>query len=520
MNKNYSILLLISILLFLILFPLSNLITFIQNDEWVHYLIIKSFLSGDFSLHPIIGSSFYAQGFLGMAFSSLFGIDKLPVLTLLISMASYYIFILILNRLIKLSLLKTLFLSSLFLFNPFFVYGMWGFMTDNYFLFFFLLSLYFYLLFNEKWSLKYFVIFNVVSLLCFFVRQFSIGFMFGYALYFLFKKKFKFAIFQFSLVFLTLILYYIFFPMTLLMQEKSVDVSKLFDLGHTHKMVFSLLIYLSAFLLPLIFASLWSSFQNLKKKNFLILLFAFFFGLLLMYGLSPRVYLDGKPNLGLYEYKLSRLEFPYFENVFERKGFFPDGIPSGTKYHLKWDYSLFTLWSVIAGFGASFLLLLLVLNRKKLFNPFSFLIAAYVGMLLVSPSFYDRYLLPLIPLMILFLLSLKPKVEGVFINGLFVGFILFLFIISYNFSLDFIFLNKYVWDKSNDISSSLNIEKSSIYGSHCWNKYYKAENVIYKFSYDSPDLFEEAGYKLIEAKAIKYPLNLFRESKIYLYKKD
>ena len=242
MNKNYVVLLSASILLFLVLLPLSNLITFIQNDEWVHYLIVKSFLAGDFSLNPVIGATFYTQGFMGMLFSKLFGIDKLPLLTLLISVSSYYIFTLSLYRFLKLSLLKTLLLSFLFLLNPFFVYGIWGFMTDNYFIFFFLLSLYFYLLFNEKWFFNYLILANVFSLLCFLVRQFSIGFMFGYGLYFLFKRKFKFATVQFALVFLTLVLYYRFFPQTLLMQKRVVDIGKLFDLEHIHKMVFSLLI--------------------------------------------------------------------------------------------------------------------------------------------------------------------------------------------------------------------------------------------------------------------------------------
>jgi len=77
-HKNYNIcLLFIALLLLAILYPLSKLIIFQQNDDYLYYKSVSSFLQGNFISDQRIGATFYTQAFLGTVFAIIFGISKL-----------------------------------------------------------------------------------------------------------------------------------------------------------------------------------------------------------------------------------------------------------------------------------------------------------------------------------------------------------------------------------------------------------------------------------------------------------
>src|SRR3990167_6132493 len=147
----------IYILIFSLLFPVAKGINYVSNDEWVYYGLVNSFARRNFTLDSYIGATFYLMGFMAVLFSKGFGVQNIPVLTLMVS------------------------ISSLFVFNPIFVYSMWGFMTENYFLLFFLISLYFYLASykhflsgGSKEGFMYLNFGNLFSILGYFVRQTSL----------------------------------------------------------------------------------------------------------------------------------------------------------------------------------------------------------------------------------------------------------------------------------------------------------------------------------------------------------
>src|SRR3989339_2111301 len=74
-----------ALVLFFLLLPLSLKIDFMQNDDWVYYGMVESFMKLDFRLDPLSAPTFYTQGVLGTLFAWLFGLESLPVLTLFIS---------------------------------------------------------------------------------------------------------------------------------------------------------------------------------------------------------------------------------------------------------------------------------------------------------------------------------------------------------------------------------------------------------------------------------------------------
>jgi hypothetical protein len=155
------------------------------------------------------------------------------------------------------------------------------------------------------------------------------------------------------------------------------------------------------------------------------------------------------------------------------------------------------------------------------------LIIVYLSVLVVTETFYDRYILPLIPLTILFLFRLynrktiPEKLETIGLKPLGVLFSLLLIFYSYQLSLDFLSRNNYAWGASMRLVS-VGIPPGVIYASDSWRSTYDyTGDYEYIFSYDSPEINKELkeGHDLIESKKIEYPLNLFVDPLIYLYKR-
>lgn len=154
------------VLYLIILVSIAFNVHFLQNDEWVYFLTIKNFLKLNFGLHPYIGATFYLQGFVSTLYSAVFGINKLPVLTALVS----FVNVLILLKILKSYAIGTkeqLILLLFMVVNPIFFYSTIGFMTEQYFLLPFLLSLYFIVRFNKIPTTKDFLLANLSILLSF-----------------------------------------------------------------------------------------------------------------------------------------------------------------------------------------------------------------------------------------------------------------------------------------------------------------------------------------------------------------
>jgi len=126
MQKNKTITtLMVAVSLFLLLLPLS--------------------LKIDFSLHPWVAPTFYAQGMLALVFAKGFGLSRLPVLTLLVSILNFFLVTEIVRRFLNKSITTSVLAGLLFLFNPVTLYLTWGFMSGHYFLLFCLIAIYLFL---------------------------------------------------------------------------------------------------------------------------------------------------------------------------------------------------------------------------------------------------------------------------------------------------------------------------------------------------------------------------------------
>ncbi|KKS14242.1 MAG: hypothetical protein UU72_C0051G0011, partial [candidate division WWE3 bacterium GW2011_GWB1_41_6] len=130
------------------------------NDDWVFVRQVEAFSKGIFTLSAELDPSFISQGFLGLFWGQLFGYSfaSLKVLTFIVTLVGLLFFVKIL-KLFKVPRNYLVVSGLLFLFNPLIFASAFTFMTDNYFLTFTLISVYFYLkYFMADRSMRYAVL--------------------------------------------------------------------------------------------------------------------------------------------------------------------------------------------------------------------------------------------------------------------------------------------------------------------------------------------------------------------------
>ena len=510
LKKHISLIEVVSLVLFIVFMPLISKVNFMQNDDWNRTTSVIRFLSGNFQLIQKTATTFYTQGNIGYFFSLIFGWKRLPFLTLLFSVFNFYVFSRILCDHFKLSKVKSCILSLLLFFTPLHIYSSIGFMTENYTLFFILLSIYFFLSYEKSQKSKHFILFNVSGLLAFFSKQNGIIVQVASISYFLIKKKYREALVQLGFILVTIGYYYFLFPRTDEMRDKDFLFENILNRQYSFSLVYGMLLVLSSFILPILFAFVLNAYFN--NRNRIKLIAILLVSSVLCFVLLNKWFAPGK---------ISWEEYPYFENTFERTGFFPRSI-SGTKYQFRWNYDLFRYWDLTSKMLLSLTLPFLFLYRKKIINIYSISIVGYVFLMIFVKTFFDRYLLPLIPLAILFFLYLKPieiKLDKVFLITTSV-FIIFTVILSSQMAMDFVLTNNYIWSKSESLVKQ-GVAPNQIKATMSWDKLYgfSTENK-YLFSFDdyikNPDL--KSKYILEESKEIIYFSNIFISPVVYLYK--
>ncbi|MFH1960807.1 MAG: glycosyltransferase family 39 protein [Patescibacteria group bacterium] len=504
----------ITILLFVILIPVALSINFMQNDEWVHYLTVSNFLSKNFTLYPIIGSTFYTQGLMATIFSRIFTVKSLPVLTLIVSVGNFYIF----SRIISLYTAKRsviILLSLLFFLNPLHIYSTFGFMTENYLVFFCLLSLYFFLKFNHKERKKDFHLALLFTVLAFFVKQNAILLALSFGIYLMVIKKWKYALSCVFTILILLVFYQFVFPQTQTMQEiKGIHLDNFSHATSTYSIIFTSLIYLMAFVGPLALILILRSVKSLKQGVVLITI-----------SVVITVLLTHLLNLSF----TARGEFPYFQNIAERSGFYANSI-NGLKYSFAGNFVFYQILDIFSKLSVGFLVTYLIFNPKGLINPLLIFILINALSLNLNQSYrtiYDRYLLLSFPMLICFFAySIKLPLKQ-FEKILIGGFVLFLLFLNYQFVADFILNNRYVWARSKELTES-GVAPNKINPSHAWRMLYPnpkdpktdAHDYTYIFSYNKDDEdLQNMGYKTSETKKISYPLSFFIDPYIYLYER-
>ncbi|NTU70176.1 hypothetical protein HGB13_05195 [bacterium] len=218
--------------------------------------------------------------------------------------------------------------------------------------------------------------------------------------------------------------------------------------------------------------------------------------------------------------EISWEEFPYFENTFERTGFLPRTI-QGTKYYFRGNYDLYKNWDLIAKVLVATTVSGIILFRKKLFNIYSIFIAGYLVLMVFTAIFFDRYILQLIPFLILFLLTVFDIKESRSFKVISTIFAIFLIAFSMQLATDFVSVQSYIWGKSEKLTES-GIKRSGIYASGAWKRAYGlSPNFKYYFSFDSPAINPslQSDFNLVETHLIEYPGNLFVNPIVYFYER-
>jgi len=516
LSRNTIIILLVSLAIFLLIYPLSHSIVFMQNDDWIYYKMVSRFMGGSFSINSYVSATFYAQGFLGALFSLIFTVKNLPVLTLIVSVATFTVFTLIMHKHLQKSLLVSILSGLVFFLNPLFVYSIFGFMTENYYMLFFMLTLYFILNFLKTSRRKDFIVLNIFNFISYLIRQFSFVTIGSFLVYLLIKKKYKYAVWQALIILVNLVVNFKLLPKRTAGFDNKLLFGNFVIPYYPNSVFFSSFTYIALFCLPFVVFFVLSTLSTLLKrpvvlKKLSITMFAvgLVVALLCFKGYYPG--LVGKTNLY------------YFHNTLDQAGFFDQDF-EGARY-------VFTNYEVFYKFADSIakiltvsLIAVFIWRLKKNIDFFSIFFVAHLALLIISPQLYDRYLLPLFPVFILFVLARIPAnlhkalSVTVLISLVLVGYL------DYNFSMDFVLVQNYVWSKGTEIHEKNKVSSAKIQSTNAWDHLYQnpTKDWLYVFNYDKPDVYttKHPEYVLFETKKIEYPLSFYVDPYVYVYKRS
>lgn len=508
-----------SAVLFLVCLPLVLHITFPQNDDWVYYRMVKNFIAGNFSLDPISAPTFYFQGLLGAIFASVFGLTRLPILTLVLSVGNFYLVYKLLCSSTRVGNRWSLIVTLIWFFNPLNIYSSLGFMTENYLLFCILVSLYFFSRYIAGSRPSHYVLFNLFLVFGLLTKQSALALAVAYPVYFLVNKKWRLFGIQSVIAALLFAFYFLLFPKTAEMYEKPLQLHHLWDIDYLKQLVRAITIYISAFCFSgLLFLYRGKKFFS-KRRNMIIAI--------VFIGLSTALYLfvfkNFKPN------RLGWQEFYYLDNTLERAGFYPRGV-MGTKFYFRGNYDLYKYWDLVAKFFAGFVVVALALSIKKLRSQAHLLtfFGVYFVLMLLAEKVYDRYLPPLFLAFLLIMSAyFNPCALSKKVHLTFAGFILlflgFLMLYSYQFAMDFVLVNRYIWNRSQQLVDQEKIAPRLIKGTNAWklSDYNVERNYLYDFTFDDVSVNKKYGeqYDLVEKHRVDFFGSIWVDPYIYLYKK-
>jgi len=411
------------------------------NDDWIFYRQIEAFNQGIWALSSKIDPSFIAQGLIGYLWSKIFGLNfiNLQILTLLITILGSVAFIKILKTLNIPKNIRILCLL-LFLFNPLIFTSSFSFMTDNYFLAFSSISIYFFLshILNNRGHINIYLgsFFMFLAVL---TRQIGIFIGLSFIISKLLDKKkdllskIKEALVPaFSIIF-SLIINYI-WPkydggrVWVLAEQISLRVENIFLSIH----------YLPFFIFPL-FLGLIDEKKSLKELVFLLISMLSISSFLINVDLFPA------GNVFYIEELYAKSDFRQNFSLF-------DSVMFKTFLSLLISYSfsilIIFLGKKIKKITAENKKLTITQKQEDIFLLFHFFFNYSV--LLISSDYYDRYLLP--SFLSFFLLFLKKLYKDIRLNiYLCLCTLLFIFI-SISLQWDFSSKNRLLWKQAHTLS--------------------------------------------------------------------
>lgn len=464
---------------------------FFLNDDHVYEWNVRNFRTREFNFHAYTGPSTIFQTVLGSVVYSLAEDPSLLRLTtsLFFLLGVVYFFKILLLDKIKPKV--SFFLSLVLMFNPIYLYLGFTFMSDTYFLSTMIISVYYFILSNRKCEMKNRILSMLFLSFSLFSRQQALfiipAFIFTDLLW---SKGKRLTYLTYLIPFTVILLLEFIIPKTTAYTEGSITktLNLLFD-KNTYLLAVERLVmsfyYIGFFSLPATFPFFTKKLKDreiFKRKSFLTLSLTFVFLLLassILWVVKKKVMF-------------------YLPNILTYAGFFPSSVLMGIKQTVFVNSPLIvqTVITLISIFSFSIFVTLIFDNSSELkkikdylknhtsFTIFLLTSILTLATLLIFRSYYDRYLLILLPALLVFLGISSRSYE----DHLSIGFIiiaLFL-IVSVSFEQDYLILNRTVWE----VPGRIGIDKMFYRGSIEFNAYQRLDSI--KDSKSMEDFKEES----------------------------
>ena len=380
--------------IYLIIFSLFILITilvnpwgnFPLNDDWTHTWAIAHYLETNNFIYPSwLSSHLHLPIIYGIVLSKIFGFSftLLRFSNIFFSFLTLIIFFQICQE-FKIKKVLSFFLTLVLFFNPLFFNLTYTFMGDIPALFFLLLAIYFFLLGFRKNNDKFILGGSLLAVLGFFIRQTNILLLPAVLIYYLFKNKFNFKkifilfIFPFLLL---LFIYYLLIINNLLPGQVGARFlgEGLSYFNHFFSNFYYFIFLLAFFLLPLSLSLFFKNLYILKDYRFIIsFLILFFFSF-------DYLFLD----LG---------------NIISLSGLGPSNLVLQGKI----DFNNLIIYRIINSI-IIFTIPLFFILRKRIKIHFIYLFSFFYLLLILPILSFDRYLLIILPIVLIYIALLLEK---------------------------------------------------------------------------------------------------------------
>ena len=237
---------------------------------------------------------------------------------------------------------------------------------------------------------------NIFALIGFFSRQTIVLALLSFCIQLIVSKEYRYLLTQVSFTIALIIYQFFLFPKTPVMYENALAFHNVLNLPYVLNTIIGIAILLIAFSVPLTLTLIHKKYLPLKINRKLLFI-----------TISIVLYFIIK---GTFDIKATPLQqFPYFGNTYEKKGFFPRDIDS-EKYHFvgieKLYNNLESISLIILCLCTPVLLFSFIKEQEmsvKLFLLSNIILS--VGVFLITPTRYDRYIISLYPTFLLFLVS-------------------------------------------------------------------------------------------------------------------
>ncbi|MEM2956637.1 MAG: glycosyltransferase family 39 protein [Candidatus Pacearchaeota archaeon] len=484
MKTEFKSFIIIAIIYLLLVFIVPPDGEFPINDDWAYASNVKYYLdTGNIKITNSIIVNIL-QIFWGSLFSKFFGFSftTLRISTIILSFIGTITMYLILREL-KFSNKMCIFGALLLLFNPLYFHHTYTFMSEVPFLSLFLLSMLFYIKSIKKDNTFYLFFGSLFAIFSFLVRQHGIIIPIATAIYVFFnRREYKLTKEKiFILIIFPILAAFIFQYWYLFIHGQTIKnqyaMKMLFSrnilLRPFYHSFFNLLfigLYLSPFILLIFYIKKF--FLN-KNSKYLLWIASFMLSLFFLFHFSI----------------LKSLPSHFFHSMINRYGLLGithiiDNSPDNPLHIFA-----ITVLSIIS----ATLILLLVYNefyiRKRERSPTIFVYfigLSYFISLAILPGVFDRYILPLIPIILVLLLSSIERVRELPFFSAILGIILVIFaIFSVVGTYDFLNYNRTLWTALNKLIES-GISPEDIDGGSEFNCWFLYDYCLKKFGNIDP----------------------------------